>query len=182
MKKSELITTLRDPQTKASLFRKASNTLSLLLAKETKQKIESDENIVLVPILRAGMALLPAFMDVFETARVGFIGIHRDEKALPHTYYEKLPPITPKDQIIILDPMVATGGSTLCTIKKLRSKGAHPSHITIVSMIGAPEGKTAIQNAYPETQIHLAILDERLDAKKYIVPGLGDFGDRFFST
>lgn len=175
------LTILRDRNTSMAAFKKSANILAKLIAEETKQEINSPR-IVLVPILRAGMALLPPFMDTFENARVGFIGIHRDESAHPHLYYEKIPPLTKEDHLIILDPMVATGGSTIVTLDKLLSLGAHSSNISIVAMIGAPEGKQAILSHIPDVHLHIAILDEKLDAKKYIVPGLGDFGDRFFGT
>ncbi|QVL56976.1 MAG: uracil phosphoribosyltransferase [Simkaniaceae bacterium] len=178
---NKLLSILRDRSTNMISFKKASNELAILIAESVKKEINS-ESVVLVPILRAGMALLPTFMDTFESARVGFVGIHRDEKAFPHLYYEKLPPLSATDHVIILDPMVATGGSTLVTLEKLTSIGADPTHISIVGMIGAPEGKEAILNRFPSIHLHLAILDEKLDDKKYIFPGLGDFGDRFFGT
>ncbi|MCP5505963.1 MAG: uracil phosphoribosyltransferase [Chlamydiales bacterium] len=172
---------LRNRETPMVEFKKSAHALAKHIAQEVKQEIQAEE-IVLVPILRAGMALLPPFMETFPKARVAFIGIHRDENAQPHLYYEKFPPFSENDHFIILDPMIATGGSTLLTLKKLLSLGAHPSRISIVSMIGAPEGKEAILAPYPKIHLHIAILDTKLDAKKYIVPGLGDFGDRFFGT
>lgn len=178
---NKLLAILRDRETSMIAFKKASNELSILIAQNVKKEL-SPEKVVLVPILRAGMALLPSFMQTFEEARVGFIGIHRDEKANPHLYYENLPTLSENDHMIILDPMVATGGSTIVTIEKLLSLGCDSSHISIVGMIGAPEGKEAILNRFPKVHFHLAILDKRLDEKKYIVPGLGDFGDRFFGT
>lgn len=178
---NKLLAILRDRETSMVAFKKASDELSVLIAQNVKKELDS-ESVVLVPILRAGMALLPTFMQTFEEARVGFIGIHRDEKAIPHLYYEKLPLLSEDDHVIILDPMVATGGSTIVTIEKLLSLDCAPSHISIVGMIGAPEGKEAILSRFPEVHFHLAILDERLDDKKYIVPGLGNFGDRFFGT
>ncbi len=182
MKKNELITILRDRTISTVTFKRTSNALASLIAAEIKQELADREDVMLLPILRAGMALLPSFMEAFEAASVGFIGIHRDTQAHPNLYYEKLPQITPHTHVIILDPMVATGGSTLLALNKLIDAGATPSHITIVSMIGAPEGKEAIHSAYPEVNFRLAILDDHLDEKKYIVPGLGDFGDRFFNT
>jgi uracil phosphoribosyltransferase len=182
MKKNELITILRDRTISTVTFKRTSNALASIIAAEIKQELADWEDVILLPILRAGMALLPSFMEAFEEASVGFVGIHRDKQAQPNLYYEKLPQITPHTHIIILDPMVATGGSTLLTLNKLTNAGAAPSHITIVSMIGAPEGKEVIHSAYPEANLRLAILDDHLDEKKYIVPGLGDFGDRFFNT
>ncbi len=138
------------------------------------------QDVVLLPILRAGMALLPSFMPFFESARVGFIGIHRDSDAEPHLYYEKIPLLTPNDRIIILDPMIATGGSTLLTLQKINDAGGNLSKVTVVGMVGAPEGIEAIEKGFPETKVIVAAIDKGLDEKKYIVPGLGDFGDRFF--
>jgi uracil phosphoribosyltransferase len=175
------LSVLRDRTTPMAAFKKSANALSQLIAEETKQELTSS-HIVLVPILRAGMALLPTFMETFPEARVGFIGIHRDDNAQPHLYYEKFPPLTPNDHLIILDPMIATGGSTLVTLDKLTSMGAKAANISLVAMIGAPEGKEAVLSQYPDIHLHIAILDEKLDDKKYIIPGLGDFGDRFFGT
>ena len=119
MKKNELIATLRDRTISSVTFKRTSNALSALIAADIKQELPPADDITLVPILRAGIALLPSFMDTFEEASVGFVGIYRDAKAQPHLYYEKLPAITPHSQIIILDPMVATGGSTLLALQKL---------------------------------------------------------------
>lgn len=175
--KESLIATLRDRNTSMEAFREASHQLANLLAAEIAL---THDQVLLLPILRAGMALLPSFMAVFKKARVSFIGIHRDKNAIPHLYYEKIPPLSSHDYTIILDPMVATGGSTLLTLEKIQEKGGNPAHCHVVGMIGAPEGVAAIKKFYPETKTTLAVLDKGLDAKKYIVPGLGDFGDRFF--
>ena len=177
--KPSLIATLRDRSATMEAFREASDKLSKIIAYEISNHVK-EEHVVLIPILRAGMALLPSFMNFFNHARVGFIGIHRDKEARPHLYYEKLPPLTINDSTIILDPMVATGGSTLLTLDKLIEHGANPNKMTVVGMIGAPEGVEAIQSKYPSAEVIIAAIDEGLDHKKYIVPGLGDFGDRFF--
>ena len=164
---NKLLAILRDRETKMVVFKKASDELSVLIAQSVKKELDS-QNVVLVPILRAGMALLSAFMQTFEEARVGFIRIHRDEKAVPHLYYEKLPLPSEDEHVIILDPIVATGGSTIVAIEKLLSLGCDPSHIPIVGMIGAPEGKEAILSRFPKIHFHLAILDERLDDKNIL--------------
>lgn len=195
--KASLLTKLRDRNTSMVEFKRASNKLATILATEVASEILEEpvsvhsplkevmgkkiaQEVVLVPILRAGVALLPAFLHLFENARVGFFGIHRDEQARPHLYYEKIPLLTNKDRIILLDPMIATGGSTLFSIKKLIEAKGDPRMMTVVGMIGAPDGVEAIRQEVPEVNVKLAALDEGLDEKKFIVPGLGDFGDRFF--
>jgi len=195
--KESLITILRDRHTTMGEFKRASGKLSKIIAAEIACTILEEpmsihsplkevmgkrvaQDVVLVPILRAGMALLPSFMPFFENARVGFIGIHRDKDAKPHLYYEKIPLLTSNDRIIILDPMIATGGSTLLTLQKLVEANGDPTKVTVVAMVGAPEGIGAIKQAYPSAQVIVAAVDDGLDDKKYIVPGLGDFGDRFF--
>jgi uracil phosphoribosyltransferase len=195
--KESLITILRDRHTTMGEFKRASSKLSKIIAAEIACTIEEEsmsvhsphkevmgkkvsQDVILVPILRAGMALLPSFMTFFENARVGFIGIHRDKEAHPHLYYEKIPLLTKNDRIIILDPMIATGGSTRLTLQKLTEAGGAAEKCTVVGMVGAPEGIESINKAYPKTHVIVAATDEGLDEKKYIVPGLGDFGDRFF--
>ena len=195
--KESLLTKLRDRNTSMVDFKRASDKLAAIIAAEIATEILEEpisihsplkevmgkrmtQEVILIPILRAGVALLPSFLHFFENARVGFFGIHRDEKAQPHLYYEKVPLLTKKDRIIILDPMIANGGSTILTLEKLAEAGADPLLITVVGMVGAPEGIKAIHNVFPEIKVELAAVDEGLDEKKYIVPGLGDFGDRFF--
>ncbi|MES2344864.1 MAG: uracil phosphoribosyltransferase [Chlamydiota bacterium] len=196
--KLALLTVLRDKTTSQNAFRTASDKLSELLAAEAAEHIEMQSfvvetpisstqgfkpihPVVLIPILRAGIALLPAFMRIFNEAPIGFFGIRRDEVTTkPCLYYENLPFIGDHDQIIILDPMLATGGSTVLAIEKLVARGIGAQRITLVSIIAAPEGISRIKSAFPEVRLQIVAQDERLDEKKFIVPGLGDYGDRYF--
>jgi len=175
--KQTLLDILRDRNTSIVDFRRASDKLAELIATDIACPAE---DIVLIPILRAGIALLPSFLKCFETARVGFIGVKRDTKALPVLYYENLPSLSKNDSIIILDPIIATGGSTLITLEKLTQTGASPEKITLVGMVAAPEGLEAIQKNFPAVEVNVLAVDQGLDERKYIVPGLGDFGDRYF--
>lgn len=175
--KQTLLDILRDRNTSIVDFRRASDKLAELIATDVASPAEE---IVLIPILRAGIALLPSFLKCFETARVGFIGVQRDTKALPVLYYENLPHLSKTDSIIILDPIIATGGSTLITLEKLTQTGASPEKITLVGMVAAPEGLEAIQKNFPAVEVNVLAVDQGLDERKYIVPGLGDFGDRYF--
>jgi uracil phosphoribosyltransferase len=172
-----LLDILRDRNTPTVDFRRASDKLAQLIA--TDIKTHSDE-VVLIPILRAGVALLYSFLQSFQSARVGFIGVQRDREAQPVLYYENLPVLCKTDSIIILDPIIATGGSTLITLEKLTKSGGSPENITLVGMIAAPEGLEAIKQAFPAIEVKVSAIDKGLDDRKYIVPGLGDFGDRYF--
>ena len=196
--KETLLTILRDKKSKLSAFREASRKLSSIMAAEIASKIKQNsipiettltkthgftiaQEVVLVPILRSGMALLPAFLYFFDTARVGFLGMKRDEKtAKPHLYYEKLPTIAKNTWTLILDPMIATGGSSIKAIKKLLQHGAEENNIMVVSIVAAPEGVQAIQREHPNAQTYIVAIDEKLNPENFIMPGLGDFGDRYF--
>lgn len=174
-----LLTTLRNPQTKPPLFRKTTTSLASLLAQEHR----CISPTVLVPILRAGLALLPPFTSTFPNASIGILGIKRDENtALPHKYYEKLPTLSTTDLIFILDPMIATGGTARLAIKALLERGASPENITLISVIASEEGIRSVQHDYPQVVLHIVATDPALSDKKMIVPGLGDFGDRYFGT
>lgn len=119
---------------------------------------------------------------MFPDAPIGFFGIRRDEKtAKPLLYYENIPPISPKNQIILLDPMLATGGSATLAIRKIIEKGATEKQIIFTSIISSKEGFTRIQRQYPSLTLITASIDPKMNRKKFIVPGLGDFGDRYFS-
>lgn len=199
MKKS-LITTLRDRNTGTARYRAAVEQLAMILAAEVGETVEFPSimvetplettegtgfptNIVLVPILRAGLSLLPAFMRLFTHARVGMIGARRDEKTFhPNVYYNNLPKLSPDDEIILLDPMIATGGSTVTAIRMLIEAGAREERIQGVFVIGAPEGLKHLKDNFPKVRVHCAQVDKGLNSKRFIVPGLGDFGDRFFGT
>ncbi len=196
--RESLLTLLRDKETSVELFRQTANQLAYLLAAESAAFVDEepntvttpvgqaegsfvDQRVVLVPILRAGLALLPAFLHYFPSAPIGFIGIRREAgTAKPHLYYENIPDLQPTDLVFILDPMIATAGSALLTIEHLIKKGA--SEMILVSMLGSQEGLEKIESQYPDVTMIVSATDPELDSRKYIVPGLGDFGDRYFGN
>ena len=140
-----------------------------------------DTDIVVVPILRAGVGMLEGILELVPTARVGFVGLYRDEETkLPVTYYERFPPQIKGGTCIIIDPMLATGGSTVAAIDKLKEKGAE--NIIVIVIVTCPEGIALVEEEHPDVSIYAAAIDDRLNEKKYIVPGLGDAGDRLFGT
>ncbi len=142
---------------------------------------ELSKEIVLVPILRAGLGLVNGITNLIPTAKVGHIGLYRDEETLmPHEYFAKFPTTLEEATVMILDPMLATGGSAIAAIDHIKKRGA--KGIKLVCLVGAPEGVDAVEKAHPDVDIYLAALDERLNEKGYIVPGLGDAGDRIFGT
>ena len=136
--------------------------------------------IVLVPILRAGLGLLEPLVDLFPEARVGYIGLERDDATFkPTTYYSKLPKVD-DSRVFVLDPMLATGGSASAAIKAVREAGA--SRIRMVSVVAAPEGVKVLEDAHPDVDIVTAAVDRELNDRAFILPGLGDFGDRLYGT
>jgi len=140
-----------------------------------------DTDIVVVPILRAGVGMLEGILELVPTARVGLVGLYRDEETkLPVTYYVRFPPQIKGGTCIIIDPMLATGGSTAAAIDKLKEKGAE--NIVVICIVTCPEGIALVEEEHPDVPIYAAAIDEKLDEKKYIVPGLGDAGDRLFGT
>ncbi len=147
----------------------------------TAQAYEVEDEIGLVPILRAGLGMVEGVWELLPSAEVWHIGLYRDEKTLkPVQYYNKLPVLPRVSMCLILDPMLATGGSATATVDLLKQWGV--KNIRFVGLIGAPEGIQALQSAHPDVPIHLAAIDERLNEVGYIVPGLGDAGDRQFGT
>ena len=142
---------------------------------------ELAKDIVLVPILRAGLGMVNGIRDLIPTAKVGHIGLYRDEETLePHEYFAKFPANMPESVVMVLDPMLATGGSASAAITLLKKRGAQT--IKLVCLVGAPEGVRRIEKDHPDVDVYLAALDEKLNSKGYIVPGLGDAGDRIFGT
>jgi len=140
-----------------------------------------DTDLVVVPILRAGVGMLEGILELVPTARVGFVGLYRDEETkLPVTYYERFPTQVRGGTCIIVDPMLATGGSTVAAIDKLKQSGA--GNIVVVCIVTCPEGIELVEAEHPDVPIYAAAIDEKLDERKYIVPGLGDAGDRLFGT
>ena len=136
--------------------------------------------LVVVPILRAGLGMLQPFQDVFPDISVGYIGLERDhETAVARSYYCKLPPLE-NARTIVVDPMLATGGSASRALSIVKECGA--KDVSLACIIAAPEGVEAVERAHPEVPIILGVLDSGLDARRYIIPGLGDFGDRLYGT
>lgn len=189
---------LRDKQTDPKKFRELVREISALLAYEATADLatvvrsietplsslnglELREKIGLVPILRAGLGMVDGFWELMPTAEVWHIGLFRDEKTLkPVQYYNKLPVEPTVSVCIILDPMLATGGSAVATTDIVKNWGV--KKIKFVGLIGAPEGINALQEKHPDVSIYLAAIDERLNKNGYILPGLGDAGDRQFGT
>lgn len=142
---------------------------------------ELASDVVIVPILRAGLGMVEGIRKMIPTAKVGFIGLYRDEKTLePHEYYAKFPDNIAESIVLVVDPMLATGGSASAAIDMLKKR--HCSRIIYVGLVGAPEGVNVLQEKHPDVDIYLAALDEKLNSNGYIVPGLGDCGDRLFGT
>jgi uracil phosphoribosyltransferase len=142
---------------------------------------ELSKEVIIVPILRAGIGLLDGIRRLVPTAKVGFIGMYRDEKTLePHEYFAKFPNGMEDAIVMIVDPMLATGGSAIDAIAAVKKRGAQ--QIKLVCLVGAPEGVKAVQAKYPDVDLYLAALDDHLNENGYIVPGLGDAGDRIFGT
>jgi uracil phosphoribosyltransferase len=198
--KDILITILRDRNSTLAQYRDAAERLGTLLAIEASGKLPRKKvsvespiaqtqgstfqgKVMLVPILRSGLIFLNPFLHFYPEALIGFIGARRDEvTAIPEMYYSKLPPFNHHNPILLLDPMVATGGSAHLAVDVLKKAGALESQITLVSAIAAPEGLQHLKEALPKLTIIVAQIDERLNANKFIYPGLGDFGDRYFGT
>lgn len=142
---------------------------------------ELSKEVVIVPILRAGIGLLDGIRRLVPTAKVGFIGMYRDEKTLePHEYFAKFPSNLADSIVMIVDPMLATGGSAVDAINAVKKRGA--KNIKLVCLVGVPEGVQKVQHEHPDVDIYLAALDDHLNENGYIVPGLGDAGDRIFGT
>ena len=148
---------------------------------ETVTKMVAGPKLAIVPILRAGLGMVDGVISIVPAARVGHIGLYRDEETLePHEYYCKLPPSIEKRKIIVLDPMLATGGSAIAALNFIKQHGG--KDIKFMCLIAAPEGIKALSEAHPDVPIFCASKDEKLNEKGYIVPGLGDAGDRIFGT
>ena len=137
------------------------------------------KDVVLVPILRAGLGMVDGIRDLIPTAKVGFLGLYDKKTLEPVEYFAKFPDMSDAN-VMILDPMLATGGSAIAAINTVKAKGA--KNIKLVNLVGAPEGVKAVEAAHPDVDIYLAALDEKLNENGYIVPGLGDAGDRIFGT
>src|SRR5215813_10279493 len=192
---------LRDQATEPKKFREVVRELSWLLGYEAladarlrpltvrtpleeRAGAQLGDRIGLIPILRAGLGMVDAMLELMPTAEVWHLGLFRDERTLrPVEYYNKLPDSATVDLCLILDPMLATGGSATAAIEVLKRWGAvHPVRIKLLNLIAAPEGVRAVAEAHPDVDIHCAALDRQLNEKGYIMPGLGDAGDRQFGT
>ena len=146
-----------------------------------KCRMLSSKKLAIVPILRAGLGMVDAMVDLIPSAKIGHIGLYRDpDTHLPVEYYCKLPEDVGARQVFVVDPMLATGGSAVAAIDFLKQHGCR--QIIMMNIIGCPEGVKAVQDAHPDVDIYLAAMDERLNEKAYILPGLGDAGDRIFGT
>ncbi len=148
---------------------------------KTTQKMIKGKKLAIVPILRAGLGMVNGMLDLVPSAKVGHIGMYRDEETMiPHPYYCKLPADIDKRLIVVVDPMLATGGSAIDAISQIKEKGG--KQIKFLCLIAAPEGIEALSKAHPDVQIYCANVDKCLNENCYIVPGLGDAGDRIFGT
>ncbi len=192
------LTYLRDKNTSTREFRKLlSEITALMLFEITEDLVTRDivvetplektsskvlkDHVVLVPVLRAGLGMLDGALDLIPNAKVGHIGLYRDEKTLqPVEYYAKFPPVMPEAIVIMLDPMLATGGSSSAAISLLKKKNA--KKLKCLSLVSAPEGIRRMQTDHPDVMIYTAGVDRQLNEHGYIVPGLGDAGDRLYGT
>ena len=190
---------LRNKDTKTKQFRELIEEISTLMAFEsfkdvptrevevetplekTTQVMVQENSIAIVPILRAGLGMVNGVLSLFPTAKVGHIGMYRDEETLmPKEYYCKLPDGIADKVVMVLDPMLATGGSSVAAIDFLKKRGC--KHIKLMSIIGAPEGVRKVAEAHPDVAVYVSTLDRCLNEHGYILPGLGDAGDRLFGT
>lgn len=193
------LTIIRDKNCGTKDFREVVNEIAMLMAYEisrdmpledvvietpitkSTQKTLSGKKVAIIPILRAGIGMVDGILQLIPAAKVGHIGLYRDEETLePHEYFVKLPEDIDNRQMFVVDPMLATGGSAVMAIDALKKRGA--SNISFVCLVAAPEGVKVLQEAHPDVDIYTAALDERLNENGYIVPGLGDAGDRLFGT
>ncbi len=193
------LTYIRDKNTGSKEFRELVTEVSMLMAYEVTRNLPledieietpimtmtsqviSGKKVGLIPILRAGLGMVDGMLSLLPAAKVGHIGLYRDPETLkPVEYYCKLPQDIQDRELIVLDPMLATGGSAVDAIRMLKEKGA--TSIRFVCLIAAPEGVKALETAHPDVDIYVAALDEKLNEHAYIVPGLGDAGDRLFGT
>jgi uracil phosphoribosyltransferase len=194
----DVLSRLRDRETPPSEFRRLSRRISLLLAVEatrdlglSEESVETPlertrvrrlaDRVVAVPVLRAGLGMLEAFLEVVPAAQVGYFGLERNEEtAVARRYYEKVPGDLASAVVFLLDPMLATGGSAAMAEEGLRERGA--SSVRLLCIVAAPEGVAELERRAPEASIYTAALDRELNDRKYILPGLGDFGDRLYGT
>ncbi|WP_300561859.1 uracil phosphoribosyltransferase [Companilactobacillus sp.] len=193
------LTIIRSKHTGTKVFREVANEIAELMVYEitrdlpltdvevetpmgkSTQKMIAGKKLAVVPILRAGLGMVDGVLQLIPAAKVGHIGMYRDEKTLkPHEYFVKLPSDIDQRDLFIVDPMLATGGSANMAIEALKKRGA--KHMRLVVLVAAPEGVREVQKEHPDVDIYAAALDEKLTESGYIFPGLGDAGDRLFGT
>lgn len=193
------LTIIRDKSCGTKVFREVVDEIAMLMAYEVSrdmpledveietpmgksiQKSLTGKKVAIVPILRAGIGMVDGMLELIPAAKVGHVGLYRDETTLePVEYFVKLPADIAERQLLVVDPMLATGGSAIMAIDLLKKRGA--TNIKFVCLVAAPEGIKALQDAHPDIDIYTAGLDEKLNEEGYIVPGLGDAGDRLFGT
>lgn len=192
-----ILTGLRRAQTPSPQFRALARRLALLLVLEATRDLptrrvrlstpleettgeELDARLVAVPVLRAALGLLEAVVDLYPDTAVGYIGVERDEATfLPHTYYSKIPPAAGA-HVLLLDPMLATGGTACTALAEVKAQ--RPASVRFVGVVGAPVGIARVEDEHPDVPIVLAAVDRELDDRAYILPGIGDFGDRLFGS
>jgi uracil phosphoribosyltransferase len=189
---------LRNQQTEAAVFRRMATRISVLLAAEALRDLPTrpasvsspmglaqgrriGADVVVVPVLRAGLGMLDAVLELLPSARVGHIGLQRDElTAVASQYYSKLPHGLEPSYVLMIDPMLATGGSAVAALDLLKRAGARD--IRILCIVAAPEGIALVEQHFPNVRIYTPVIDQGLNERKFIVPGLGDFGDRLYGT
>jgi len=189
---------LRNVRTEPPAFRRAAERISVLLAAEALKDIPSRRHtvetplgpadgvivggdVVVVPVLRAGLGMLDAVLELLPAARVGHIGLQRDEAtAIASKYYTKLPRELADSYVLMIDPMLATGGSAVAAIDLLKAAGART--LRMICIVAAPEGVALVEQHHPDVEVYTPVIDRELNPRKYIVPGLGDFGDRLYGT
>jgi uracil phosphoribosyltransferase len=194
----DALATLRDAATPPELFRRMAVRISLLLAAEATRDVPSEAvtvrtplgpasgrrvraGVVVVPVLRAGLGMLDAVLELLPDARVGHIGLQRDEMtAVASQYYSRLPGDLRGGYVLIIDPMLATGGSAVAALDLVRNAGA--AEIRMICIVAAPEGIALVERRHPDVHIYTPVVDQGLNEHKFIVPGLGDFGDRLYGT
>lgn len=193
------ISLIRDKNTGSKEFREVVREISMLMGYEVtrdlsleeieietpvckaKTKVLSGRKLCIVPILRAGLGMVDGFLNLLPAAKVGHVGLYRDPETLePVEYYCKLPSDVEERDLIVVDPMLATGGSAIAAINFIKDRGA--TNIKLACLIGCPEGISAVKKAHEDVDIYIAAIDEKLNDHAYIVPGLGDAGDRLFGT
>ena len=195
------LTMIRQKDCGTKVFREVVNEISMLMAYEVSRDLPLEDveietplvktilktlagkKVAIIPILRAGLGMVDGILELIPAAKIGHVGMYRDHDTLqPVEYFVKLPSDISERQLFVVDPMLATGGSAVAAIDALLKRGAQPNSITFCCLVAAPEGVETLRSAHPEIDIYAAALDERLNEHGYILPGLGDAGDRLFGT